>query len=200
MTTFKIALLTGQPAAPRRLLRPFAALRRLFRGTVPVMLATALAAGSAAAAGPVPLGTFSDWRAFKLEGGSNTICYALSEPKESQPRNVRRGKTYVMIANWPGRKVRHEVSVVAGYPYRDGSEVTLNVDGTRYKLFTQNDSRKEGGAWVADRAVEARLVNAMKRGNSLIVTGTSSRGTLTTDTYSLAGVTAAIKAIDKACP
>ena len=43
------------------------------------------------------------------------------------------------------------------------------------------------------------LVNAMKRGNELVFKGTSERGTLTTDSYSLKGVTAAMKAIDKAC-
>ncbi|MGB1026239.1 MAG: invasion associated locus B family protein, partial [Rhodospirillaceae bacterium] len=39
----------------------------------------------------------------------------------------------------------------------------------------------------------------MKRGRDMIVKGTSSRGTVTTDTYSLSGVTAAMNAIDKAC-
>lgn len=185
------------------------ATRRFRRPASPAAFLVALAAagmallatgGAAVAASPVPLGTFSDWRAFKLDNGSNTICYALSQPKDAEPKNVRRGNIYVMVANWPGRNVKGEVSVVAGYPYRDGSDVTANVDGTRFTLFTQNDSQNEGGAWVADRAAEARMVGAMKRGNSLIVTGTSSRGTLTTDRYSLAGVTAAIEAIDKACP
>ena len=44
-----------------------------------------------------------------------------------------------------------------------------------------------------------KLLAAMKRGNTMIVTGTSSRGTLTTDRYSLSGITAAIEAIGKAC-
>ena len=39
----------------------------------------------------------------------------------------------------------------------------------------------------------------MKAGKQLIVRGTSSRGTATTDTYSLAGFSAALAAIDKAC-
>ena len=39
----------------------------------------------------------------------------------------------------------------------------------------------------------------MKSGKQLIVRGTSSRGTATTDTYSLAGFTAALAASDKAC-
>ncbi len=33
----------------------------------------------------------------------------------------------------------------------------------------------------------------------MVVKGTSSRGTLTTDTYSLTGFSAALQSIDKAC-
>ena len=43
------------------------------------------------------------------------------------------------------------------------------------------------------------MVQAMRRGNELVFKGTSERGTLTTDSYSLKGVTAAMKAIDRAC-
>ena len=156
-------------------------------------------ATAARAAEPVPLGTFSDWRAYKLDNGANTICYALSQPKDTEPKNVRRGEIYVMVSNWPGRKVKGEVSVVSGYPYKDKSTVTADVDGAKYTLFTENDARNEGGAWVQDRAGEARLLSAMKRGNSLRVLGTSARGTLTKDRYSLSGITAAVKAIDGAC-
>ena len=48
---------------------------------------------------------------------------------------------------------------------------------------------------AADRAIVA----AMKAGRQMIVRGTSTRGTLTTDTYSLSGFSAALAAIDKAC-
>ena len=40
---------------------------------------------------------------------------------------------------------------------------------------------------------------ALKAGTTLVVRGTSQRGTNTTDTYSLRGVTAAMTEIDKAC-
>ena len=43
------------------------------------------------------------------------------------------------------------------------------------------------------------VVDAMIRGARLVVKGTSSRGTKTTDTYSLKGFSAAFKAIGKAC-
>ncbi|MFO1120388.1 MAG: invasion associated locus B family protein [Rhodospirillales bacterium] len=50
-----------------------------------------------------------------------------------------------------------------------------------------------------DAAVDRAIVAAMKAGKAMIVRGTSARGTLTTDTYSLSGFSAALAAIDKAC-
>ncbi|MDP6574148.1 MAG: hypothetical protein QGI63_04470 [Rhodospirillales bacterium] len=43
------------------------------------------------------------------------------------------------------------------------------------------------------------MVGAMKRGLEMVVRGTSSRSTLTEDTYLLSGFTAAHAAIAKAC-
>jgi hypothetical protein len=40
----------------------------------------------------------------------------------------------------------------------------------------------------------------MKKGKSMTVEGTSRRGTVSTDSYSLSGITAALDAITKACP
>ena len=45
----------------------------------------------------------------------------------------------------------------------------------------------------------ARAVDAMRAGASMIVKGTSSRGTLTEDEFSLFGFSAGHRAIDKAC-
>ena len=61
-----------------------------------------------------------------------------------------------------------------------------------------NTNAKEW-AWLDNETRQGALVNAMKRGNELVFKGTSERGTLTTDSYSLKGATAAMKAIDKAC-
>jgi hypothetical protein len=40
----------------------------------------------------------------------------------------------------------------------------------------------------------------MKRGNQLVFKGTSARGTLTTDTYSLLGFSKALARLNQACP
>ena len=62
----------------------------------------------------------------------------------------------------------------------------------------------EGGenrywAWLKDTSDEDRMATAMRRGSSMTIKGTSQRGTLTTDRYSLSGVTAALNKIDETC-
>ena len=56
-----------------------------------------------------------------------------------------------------------------------------------------------GHAFAVDTKTDKALVDAMIRGARMVVKGTSSRGTKTTDTYSLKGFSAAFKTIGKAC-
>ena len=62
------------------------------------------------------------------------------------------------------------------------------------KLFTSGDK-----AWAVSDRVDRELVEGMKRGERMIVTGTSAKGTDTKDTYSLAGFSSAYKAISAKC-
>lgn len=163
-------------------------------------LAAALFATAALAqsANPAQLGAYRDWSAFTVGTGDARICYALSQPRDAEPKNVRRDPIFFFVSNFPGRNVTGEPSVVPGYPYRDGSKVTVEIGSDKFEFFTKNDGT-DGGAWMEDPADERRLIAAMKAGSSMIVKGTSSRGTLTTDQYSLLGLTAALESIDKAC-
>lgn len=149
------------------------------------------------------LGTFHDWRAYTLTTGENMVCYAISVPKKSLPKTVRRhgrtfkiqrGDVYVTVTDRPETETTNEVNVVIGYPFEKNSQVSYTIDGRRYRLFTMDD-----GAWAYDSKADNAIVGHMKRGKTLVIKGTSSHGTTTTDTYSLVGFTAAHEAIDKAC-
>ena len=76
--------------------------------------------------------------------------------------------------------------------------MTAQVGKDKFTFFTQNDGNS-GSAWVKENADEVRLVEAMRRGSRLIVTGTSTRGTDTRDSYSLSGVSAALDKIHAEC-
>jgi hypothetical protein len=71
----------------------------------------------------------------------------------------------------------------------------VTIGTQSFALFGQGEQ-----AWTRDGNGDAQLVKAMRAGATMVVKGTSARGTLTTDTYSLKGVSAALDAIDKACP
>jgi hypothetical protein len=106
------------------------------------------------------------------------------------------------------RKVRNEVQTLMGYPLQPTSDSfthTADIDGKAYPMKSIPDDpatsiKDNEAAWLASMDDEAGFVAALKKGSKLTVHGTSLKGTKTTDTYSLGGVTAAMDAIDKACP
>ncbi len=154
------------------------------------MAVSGVAAGQAE---PQLLGTFNDWTAWSYMDGRNKVCYVSSTPQDKQPRNVNRGEIYATVAHKSG--VRDEVSFVNGYAFEANNVVQVMIDATEFKLFTKDDT-----AWAYTKDDDAKLARAMAAGNKMTVKGKSSRGTETTDTYSLSGFTAAKAAIDKACP
>ena len=106
------------------------------------------------------------------------------------------------------RKVRNEVQTLMGYPLQPTSDSffhSAEIDGKSWPMKSIADDpatqiKDSEAAWLASMDDESGFVAALKKGTKLVVHGTSARGTKTTDTYSLAGVTAAMAAIDKACP
>jgi hypothetical protein len=151
----------------------------------------------AATDAPTLLGVSSAWSAFTSGSGAAKICYAVSKPTATSPK-AKRDPIYFVITDWPGRRTKSEPEVVPGYLYKDGSTVSAAVGSDKFEFFTQNDGGA-GAAWVRQRADEVKLIEAMKRGQSLIVTGTSKRGKVTKDTYSLAGLQDALDKIHASC-
>ena len=134
------------------------------------------------------------WGAFKLKEGKGLACYMAGQPKNSKPAGVKRGPIWLLVTHRPHKKVKGEIGVYVGYPLKTNSIVTVDVDGQKFKLYTEDDT-----AWVESGKAEAKLVAAMRKGRKMTVRGTSKRGTKTTDSYSLKGFTRAHKAINRAC-
>ena len=157
--------------------------------------ADALAAQPATAAEPERIGRNGDWTAFTLPRGGGKVCYMASSPTKAEGDYSARGEVFALVTNDPGAGIRGEVSIVTGYTYRKDSEVTVQIGGATFDMFTSGDR-----AWTQGPEEDGPLVQAMVRGVDMVVKGVSSRGTLTTDTYSLSGFTATKAMIDKACP
>jgi invasion protein IalB len=150
---------------------------------------------------PKAAGTFGDWTAYHYRTKKGPVCYIVSQPKKSEAfrggkklARVNRDPVYFLVTNRPADKVRGEVNTIIGYRFKPNSTVKLEIDGSVFTLFTVDD-----GAWSEGPAVDRRIVAAMKKGRTMRVHGTSARGTRTVDTYSLKGVTAALKRIDELC-
>ena len=143
---------------------------------------------------PKVIGSFKHWSAHLYVGKKGKVCYLHGVPRKSTGKYKKRGEIYLQVTHRPAAKTRDEVSITAGYTHKKGSDVKAVIDGKTFVLFTDSDM-----AWVGDAKSDAQLVAAMRAGRTLIVRGTSARGTATADTYSLAGFTAAHKAISKAC-
>jgi hypothetical protein len=174
-------------------------MKRLLSRFMPVaVLAALFAAPTSAADAPLQLGVFSSWTAFVAGTGDNKSCYVIARPQSSEPAKAKRDPIAFLITDWPARKAKAEPEVVPGYQYKDGSTVTAQVGSDKFNFFTKNDGG-DGGAWVKTTADEARLITGMRSGQQMIITGISKRGTLTKDTYSLAGISDAVDKIHAAC-
>jgi len=140
------------------------------------------------------LGVYDSWSAFKTADGNGNVCYIGAEPEKAEGKYKERGETYLLVTQRPGVKELDVVSIRAGYKYRENSDVSIKIGGSSFSLFTA-----EGHAWARDSDTDKALVNAMKQGSKMVIKGTSWRGTLTTDTYSLKGFTAAYSQSRSAC-
>ena len=140
------------------------------------------------------LGTFQDWKAFSYEENGQKVCYISSQPKKISPKGKARGDAYILITHRPAEKSFGVVSITAGYTHKKDSEVQVKIDRNTFKLFTDGDT-----SWARDEASDKAVSNAIKTGKSMVVKGTSARGTKTTDNYSLAGAGPAYNAINEAC-
>jgi hypothetical protein len=145
---------------------------------------------------PTLLGQYADWGAYTASPGGNKICFALAKPKSSktEPPGRSRDQTYMFVSSRPADNVKHEVSVMAGYPFKTTSDATAEIGNAKFAMYTQND-----GAWIKNVNEETRMVDAMRKGGDLTVKGTSGRGTQSTDQYSLKGLAQALDKIEQEC-
>ena len=164
-------------------------------GVLTLVIAAGFAAGPAFAK-PVQMLIEKDWGAYRYDNDGSRICFVSSVPTKSKGKYdpANRGDIRVFVSHGPGKAERDVVQVIAGYRYKAQSDVTLSIDGKSFKLFTLEDR-----AYAESEEDDRRIVVQMKRGSQMTIIGTSSRGTKTTDTYSLAGFTKTKAVIDKTC-
>jgi hypothetical protein len=143
---------------------------------------------------PNPLGSFGDWNAYTAAQGKERTCYALAMPKDRAPNALKRDQAYVFIASRPGENVRNEVSIIMGFAMKETAEAKAEIGNTSYALLAKGTN-----AWLKNPAEETQFIDSMKRGSKLIVKAPSTKGNVTTDSYSLAGLSQALDRVQKEC-
>ena len=176
-----------------------------------VLLALAAAATAPAAvqAQPKPpanptaqatlLGQYGDWGAYTASPGGRKVCFALSKPTSQQDnppnRRTAANTVYMFVSTRPDEKVSNEISLlVSGYAFKPNTEATMTIANGGFPMYTQND-----GAWVKNAAEETRLVEAMRKSPDAVIKAQTSKGTQTTDTFSLKGISQALDRVSQEC-
>lgn len=163
-------------------------IRKLLIATAISLIATPVLATP-----PTLLQTFGSWSVWKGADAAGIICYVSATPSRSAPSGVNRDPISFLVIDHQGAAL-DEVQTLMGYPLDAGKAISASIDGREWPMAASEDA-----AWLQSTALEPEFVAAMKAGTSLVVKGTSRRGTNTTDTYSLSGVTKALEMADAAC-
>jgi Invasion associated locus B (IalB) protein len=143
---------------------------------------------------PKHLGGAGRWQAYAFGTKAAPVCYLYGDPVKTGPKNFRRKAPVAMVTHRPEEHVFNVVSFTEFTPLKVGSAVSLDVDATKFDLFTHGDT-----AWSPTAETDKTIVETMSKGREAIVKTTPKTGPQITDTYSLVGFTKALLLIDKAC-
>ena len=154
------------------------------------------------------LGVFDHWEA--VWNHDTNTCFIISFPIKQEFRRCRDGKN--PSANCPlvdpntirrDEKVfslvtrvdeeKQVPSISLGYPLTRSIDVTVRIGQNTFYLFTDGET-----AWMYENR-DQELVEAIRNGSEMVVSGISTRGTYTIDTYSLIGSQKALDHINRIC-
>ena len=140
------------------------------------------------------IGKFKDWESFVLSKEGNKICFAQSIPVVRAPKKIKRDPSRLFVSFRPNENIKNEISVTNGYEFKLKAPVAAKSGKKSYDLFS-----KGRFAWVVDNEDEAKLIVTMKKASRLMIIGDTSKGSQTTDHYSMMGFTKAYNTAKKSC-
>jgi len=173
---------------------------------LPLAAALLLAAGLAAPAAaqqaqaqsqaqrpqPTRIGTFQNWIAAHAQEQGQKVCYAFVRASRSEGGPQNRGAVTLTVTHRPTG--RDQVAVSAGYPYPRQAEAVMTVGNAEFRSYgvVQSNAFFQNGA---------QMIAAFRGGRDAVVRspGPPGRGAVT-DTFPLAGFSAAYEAISRECP
>ena len=161
---------------------------------ISVLLFCLLIVSKASAQEIKKVGKFKDWETIVVTDGSKKLCFAQSKPVLQSPKkNPREARLFISFR--PSDKIKDEVSITSGYQYNAQNSITAKSGKNKIKF----DVKKENFAWIGDTGLERKMVNVMKKGSRIMITGYNQSGSQTIDHYSLMGFTKAYNTAKKSC-
>ena len=140
------------------------------------------------------VGKFKDWETIVVTDGAKKLCFAQSKPVLQSPKkNPREARLFISFR--PADKIKDEVSITSGYQYNIQNSIIAKSGKNKIKF----DVKKENFAWIGDTSLERKMVNVMKKGSRIMITGYNQSGSQTIDHYSLMGFTKAYNTAKKSC-
>ena len=144
------------------------------------------------------LKSFKKWCAGEYKESESKSCIMISTPisEKGNPPYKSRGQVVATIYHIPSEDSTGVIYITTGYTYKKGSIVTIKIDKSKDYEFNilEGDS-----AFSDNETTDKQLIFEMKNGNKMKVVGFSTRGTKTTDIYSLVGFTSAYTYISNLC-
>ena len=144
------------------------------------------------------LKNFKNWCAGEHKEDESKSCIMISTPisEKGNPPYKSRGEILATIYHMPSEGNNRVIYITTGYTYKKDTIVTIKIDQNKEHEFNiiEDDS-----AFSDDENVDKQVIDQMKKGNKMKVVGSSSRGTKTTDIYSLVGFSAAYTYISNLC-
>ena len=140
------------------------------------------------------LETAGKWQAFSSQQGRSKVCYALSKAESRLPANLKDVEGMLFVSNRPAEGVRNEISFVLNFDLKEDVEHQAVIGSERFALVAKGQNM-----WLKNPAEEPRMLDALRKGSSLEIKGTSKRGNATSDKYALAGMSQTVKRAEDAC-
>ena len=140
------------------------------------------------------IGKFKDWETIVIKNDSEFVCFAQSKPVLQSPKSYQR-EARLFVSFRPNENISNEISITAGYKFNNENSIIAKSGKFKYKF----DIAQENFAWMADNKMEKKMINTMKKGSRIMVSGYNQEGSQTIDHYSLLGFTKAYGAAKKNC-
>lgn len=140
------------------------------------------------------IGVYRDWVAVTSTSGDGRTCMIWSQPKQSEGYKGKRGDVFAFVTHQPAHNRLDRVSFETGYEIGRPNTLQATVGDRSFELNASGT-----GAWTRNSDDDSALIQAMRTGTTMTVTGNGPGGKKVTDSYSLYGFTAAYDAISAAC-